>query len=155
MAIQQRAWTLSGIQATSGGRHLIVPRLIAGLPLLLIGLAHVFDDSARMTPLVEAAGLPAVSLLSPTAVAIEIIAGTLLLLGLYARLGSVLAIPTMAVATYAHLAIDIWPNPNEPPIALPLIVIACAAYILWRGAGSWSVDRLTAGRKPARDQSPR
>ena len=129
------------LQVTGGERHIIVPRLAAGLPLLAIGLAHVFDASAPMRPLVEAAGIPAATVLSPTAVAVEILAGTLLLVGLYARLGALLAIPTMAVAVYTHLAIDAWPNGEEPPIALPVVVLACAGYVLWRGAGAWSLDR--------------
>ena len=131
------------IQATGGERHIILPRLVAGLPLLAIGLAHVFDDTAPMRPLVEAAGLPAAALLSPLAVAIEIVAGALLLLGLYARLGGLLTVPTMLVAIYAHLAIDVWPNAGheEPPLALPIVVLAAAVYVLLRGAGAWSLDR--------------
>jgi uncharacterized membrane protein YphA (DoxX/SURF4 family) len=45
-------------------------------------------------------------------------------------------------ALYAHVVIDVWPNgpDNEPPMALPLAVMACAAYVLWRGAGRWSLD---------------
>ena len=48
----------------------------------------------------------------------------------------------MAVAVYSHLAIDVWPNgaENEPPLVLPLAVLAGALYILWRGAGRWSLD---------------
>lgn len=130
------------IQATTGERHLLIPRLIAGLPLLLIGLAHVVDDTAPMRPLVEAAGFPAPALLSPIAVVAEIVAGALLLIGFYAELGALLAVATMAAAVYAHLAIDVWPNEaGEPPLALPLLVLAGAAYVLWRGAGAWSLDR--------------
>ena len=99
-----------------------------------------------MRPLVEAANLPAPALLSPLAVAVEVVAGLLILAGFYARLGAALAIPTMAVAVYAHIAIDVWPNgaDNEPPILLPIVVIACAGYVLWRGAGRWSLDRLAS-----------
>jgi uncharacterized membrane protein YphA (DoxX/SURF4 family) len=100
-----------------------------------------------MRPLVEAAGLPASAILSPVAVAAEVIAGTMLLLGLYARLGAVIAISTMAVAVYAHLAIDVWPNESEPPILLPVIVLVSAGYVLARGAGLWSLDRRLASRK--------
>jgi putative oxidoreductase len=141
MATRSTGWALSDLSSAGNERHLIAVRLVAGLPLLLIGLAHVFDDAAPMRPLVEAAGLPAASVLSPAAVGIEIVAGVLLLLGLYARLGALLAIPTMAVAAYAHLAIDTWPNSaGEPPILLPVLVFASAAYVLLRGAGAWSID---------------
>ena len=132
------------LQSNRGERHIILPRLVSGLPLLAIGLAHVFNPSTPMMPLVEAADLPAAAILSPIAVAAEILAGTLLLLGAYARLGALLAIPTMAVAFYAHLVIDVWPNgaSNEPPVLLPLAVLACATYVLWRGAGAWSIDSV-------------
>lgn len=128
-------------------RHLMIARLVAGVPLLGIGVMHVVAPETPMRPLVEAAGLPLPSLLAPVAVAFEIVAGVSLLVGAWARLGlgALLAIPTMAVAAYAHLAIDIWPNSGgEPPLALPLSVLACAAYVLWRGAGRWSLDARAA-----------
>jgi uncharacterized membrane protein YphA (DoxX/SURF4 family) len=146
MAAQNLGWALTDVRSTGTERHLIVVRLAAGLPLLLIGLAHVFDSSAPMRPLVEAANLPAAAVLSPVGVAVEILTGILLLIGLYARLGALLAIATMAVAVYAHVAIDVWPNPaGEPPIALPIIVLVCAAYLFARGAGAWSVDARSTG----------
>jgi uncharacterized membrane protein YphA (DoxX/SURF4 family) len=146
MATQTRSWAFSGLQSTGGERHLIIPRAVAGLPLLLIGLMHVFDSTAPMRPIVEAANIPAAAVLSPIGVAAEIVAGTLLLLGLYARLGGLIAIPAMLVAVYAHIVIDVWPNTaqEEPPLALPLVVMACAAYVLVRGAGAWSLDRRFA-----------
>lgn len=48
-----------------------------------------------MRPLVEAAGFPFAPVISPVAVAFEIVAGLSLLLGLGARVGAFLAIPTM------------------------------------------------------------
>jgi putative oxidoreductase len=143
MATQYRSWRLQQLQATSGERHLIVPRLVAGVPLFGIGLIHVFDPGAPMQPLVEAAGFPAPEILSPLAVAFELAAGAMLLIGLLARLGALLAIPVMVGAVYVHLAIGVWPNgaSNEPPIVLPIVVVACAAYVVWRGPGRWSLDR--------------
>lgn len=75
-------------------------------------------------------------------VATEIVAGALLLLGLCARVAALVAIPTMLGAVYAHLAIGVWPNgpEREPPMALPIAVMVCAAYVVWRGAGRWSLD---------------
>jgi putative oxidoreductase len=131
------------LRATQPYRHMLLPRVVAGVPLLGIGLAHVFVAEASMLPLVEAAGFPFATLVSPIAVAVEIVAGISLLLGLWARVGGFLAIPTMLGAVYAHLVIDVWPNgaENEPPLALPIIVMAASAYVLWRGAGRWSLDR--------------
>ena len=131
------------IRATGAYRHTLLPRIVAGVPLLGIGLVHVAVPEAPMRPLVEAAGFPFAAIVSPTAVAFEIAAGLSLLLGFWARVGGLLAIPTMLGAVYAHLVIDVWPNgpENEPPLLLPIAVTVCAAYVLWRGAGRWSLDR--------------
>jgi putative oxidoreductase len=148
MSIRTLSTNVFESRRTGSHRHMVAPRVIAGLPLLFIGLIHVVDPELRMDPLVEAAGLPFVSVLAPLAVAAEIVAGVSLLLGAFARIGALIAIPTMLVAVYAHLTIDVWPNgaENEPPIVLPIAVALCAAYVLWRGAGRWSVDRWRAGR---------
>ena len=48
----------------------------------------------------------------------------------------------MSVASYVHLVADdpeVFPlQPHEPVV--PLAVIAMAAYLVWRGGGSGSVD---------------
>ncbi|MEX2446635.1 MAG: DoxX family membrane protein [Dehalococcoidia bacterium] len=134
---------LRRIRATAGHRHILVPRLIAGVPLLGIGAVHVLDPQLRMGPLVEAASIPFATAIAPLGVAFEIVAGLSLLLGLWSRIGGLIAAATMAVAAYAHLAIDVWPNgaENEPPMALPIVVGMAAAYVVWRGAGRWSLDR--------------
>src|SRR5690606_2580885 len=107
-------------RATGRHRHTVIPRVVAGLPLLGIGLIHVVDPELRMDPLVEAAGIPLAGVVAPLAVGVEIIAGLSLLLGYWARLGGLLAVTMMLVAAYAHLAIEVWPNgaENEPPLAL-------------------------------------
>lgn len=143
--------TRERIRATAPYRHVIVARIVAGVPLLGIGFAHVFAPDAPMRPLAEAAGFPFPAVVSPVGVAIEIVAGLSLLLGLWARIGALLAIPVMLGAVYAHLVIDVWPNgpENEPPIALPVAVLVAAAYVLWRGAGRWSLDRRREPRDPS------
>jgi len=130
------------VRATGAHRHVLVPRLIAGLPLLGVGLVHIIDPALRMQPLVEAAGFPLPAFVAALAVAAEIVAGLALIIGFWARVGAVLAVGNMLGAVYAHLAIDVWPNgaENEPPLALPIAVLLCAAYVLWRGAGRWSLD---------------
>jgi uncharacterized membrane protein YphA (DoxX/SURF4 family) len=135
------------MRATTPHRRLLVARLVAGLPLLGIGLAHVFAAEAPMRPLVEAAGFPLPALLSPLAVAAEIVAGVALVAGRWTRGGAVLAVPVMLGAVYAHLVIGVWPNgaDREPPLALPVVVIAAAGYVLWRGTGRWPLDRRPTG----------
>lgn len=136
-----RGLTPHRLRSTAPYRHMLLPRIVAGVPLLGIGLAHVFDPTAPMRPLVEAAGFPLAAIVAPVGVTILILAGVSVLLGLWARVGAFLAIPVMMGAVYAHLVIDVWPNPEEPPLALPIVVMVGAAYVLWRGAGRWSLDQ--------------
>ena len=143
------------VRATGSHRRTIVPRLLGGLPLLVIGVAHLADPGAPMRPLVEAAGFPLAGLLSPVAVAAESLAGLSLLLGFWARIGGLFAIPTMLGAIYAHLVIGVWPNgaEREPPLLLPVVVLLCAVAVVRLGAGRWSVDRHhIASRLGARRQ---
>jgi putative oxidoreductase len=130
------------LRATAGHRLTVIPRIVAGVPLLAIGLVHIVAPDFGMRPLVEAAGIPFGAVVSPVAVGFEVVAALSLLLGLWARVGALLAIPTMTGAAYAHLAIGDWPNgaENEPPLALPIVVALAAAFVLWRGAGRWSLD---------------
>lgn len=118
----------------------LVVRAIAAAPLIGVGLAHVFKPGQGMLPLAQALGLPGAEVLAPIAVAIEIVAGLSFLLGAWVRIGALLAIPVMLVAFYAHLVLTVWPAPNAPPFALPLVILACAGWLLWRGAGRLSLD---------------
>ena len=74
---------------------------------------------------------------------LEIALGALLLVGAYARPAAAMVIGMMVVATYVHIKVDdptLFPlQPSEPII--PIVVIVLAAYVLWRGAGAWSLDQ--------------
>ena len=73
--------------------------------------------------------------------------GLILAVGFLDRPGGVVVIGIMIVATYVHSVVDnpsLFPlQPKEPII--PLIVIVMSIFILWRGAGAWSMD-WKAGR---------
>jgi len=132
------------LRATEPSRHLLLPRVIAGVPLLVSGLTHLLVPEAPLRPLVEAAGFPLAAVISPIAVAVKIVAGVSLLLGLWARIAGLVAVPIMLGAIYSHLVIDVWPNApemQEPPMVAPVTVLVAAAYVAWRGAGRWSLDR--------------
>ena len=72
----------------------------------------------------------------------EILTALLLIFGFLSRIGGLVVVGSMIVATYVHLVIDdpaLFPfQPNEP--ILPLIVFVMGFYIQWRGGGSWSID---------------
>ena len=76
--------------------------------------------------------------------------GAGLAVGAFVRPAAVVVMGIMVVATYVHLVVDdssLFPlQPSEPII--PLIVIVMGVFILWRGAGAWSLD-LRATRAAA------
>ncbi len=89
-----------------------------------------------------AAGLPFYTLSRLSVPYVEMAAGALLLVGVYARVVGTVVLGIMIVATYVHLVVDdpsLFPlQPSEPVI--PITVVILTAYILWRGAGAWSSD---------------
>jgi uncharacterized membrane protein YphA (DoxX/SURF4 family) len=89
-----------------------------------------------------AAGIPLVWLAKWAVPLLEIGAGLALLVGVLTRMVALIIIGIMSVAVYAHLVVEdpsMFPfQPNEPVV--PLAVMAMAAYLVWRGGGSGSVD---------------
>jgi putative oxidoreductase len=117
-------------------KHVIVARVLAGGLLLVFGLMHLLG-MAPLRPILEGAGMPAPGLGAVLIPLMQVIAGASLLAGFYARVGAGLAIAVMLGALFTHLTHD-WPD--EPPMVMPIVVLAAAAYVLWRGGGAWSVD---------------
>jgi len=117
--------------------HLAIVRITAAVPLLGIGAMHL-TGAAPMRPIIDAAGLPMPALGAIAAPLGEILAGILLVSGAASRLGALLGAVIMAVALYAHIVAD-WPD--EPPLPLPIAVLALCLYIAIRGGGRWSIDR--------------
>jgi uncharacterized membrane protein YphA (DoxX/SURF4 family) len=73
---------------------------------------------------------------------VELALGIILALGIFARPAVMVVMGIMLVATYVHIVVDdpsLFPlQPSEPII--PLVVIAMSVYLLFRGAGAWSMD---------------
>ncbi len=81
--------------------------------------------------------------------AAEMLIGVLLLLGVFARLGALVAMPMMIVATYVHIVVkdpNLFPLQPEEPF-IPVVVLALSGYVLCRGAGSWSLDLVSTLRR--------
>lgn len=134
------------LRTTGPQRHLIIARIVAGVPLLLTGLAQALVPEADLRALMDAAGFPFAAVIAPIGIAVKIVAGALLLLGAWARLAGAAAVPIMLAALYAHAVIDAWPGGPElePPLVAPIAVLLGGAYVAWRGAGRWSLDRRRA-----------
>jgi uncharacterized membrane protein YphA (DoxX/SURF4 family) len=132
----------------NNNKLLIVPRLLAALPLLGLGVMH-FIDPGHMRDILTASGLPMVELSVYAAPAAEIVAGALLLLGFYARIGGLLGAGTMLPAIYstvvlAKMTVATLPKgmtevPSVPPLPLPIIVLVCSLIVVALGGGVWSL----------------
>jgi uncharacterized membrane protein YphA (DoxX/SURF4 family) len=114
----------------------MVLRLAAGLVLTGYSVLYL-SGVLSMRPLLEAAGLPLPGVSVVVTPIFNLLAGVMLLSGAYARVGALLACESMAVAIYA---LAVAGTPADPPIALPIAVLAASVYIAWRGGGAWSVD---------------
>ena len=130
------------LRKTDDSKLTIAPRLIAALPLIAIGIGHLVDPGSFRL-ILDGAGIPMLDVNLIVAPVVEIAAGILLLVGLFARAGGLAAASTMLVALYSHAVIDpsIFPETMAmPPIILPLAVLASALWVAYAGAGKWSMD---------------
>lgn len=130
------------LRKTNQSKTTIGPRLIAALPLIVIGIGHLVEPESFRHILVGS-GIPMPDLNLVVAPVVEVAAGILLLVGLFARVGGLAAISTMVVALYSHAVIDMSVLPEAmamPPIILPLAVLASAIWVTYTGAGRWSID---------------
>ncbi len=79
----------------------------------------------------------------------EVLAGILLLVGLYSRMAALAAATMMIVATYVHLVVhdpDLFPLQPEAP-TIPIVALLLCGYVLWRGGASWSADLRSTARE--------
>lgn len=136
------------LRRTGSTKWLIVPRLVVALPLVVFGSFHL----TGMTPLMEIllrAGIPLPEINYYLAPVVMVLSGLSVGLGFYARIGALAASFSMLVATYSKLVIEEWPGTMQPPLALPLVVLAACVIVLILGAGKWSFDRRSFDRNSA------
>jgi uncharacterized membrane protein YphA (DoxX/SURF4 family) len=151
---------VNAITKTTDNKFLVVPRILAGLPMLGFGVLH-FVKPDHFREIMIASGIPMVDVnlyAAPTAL---VIGGVLLLLGLFARVGGLLGIATMAGAIYSTvilsgMAVADLPGglteiPKVPPLPLPVVVTVASLVVLVLGGGAWSLDRKNQSKQAAKD----
>ena len=80
---------------------------------------------------------------------VELIAGTLITLGLFTRLAAFIAAGEMAIGYfYMHFPQGFWPVVNKGEVAILFCFIFL--YLAAAGAGAWSVDSLRRRNAPIR-----
>ena len=139
--------TLNDIRQTSNNK------LAGGIRLLLAILFLMTGAMKLLVPMLAdawsgqllAANLPLYSITQWAVPFLEMLLGVVLATGGFVRPAVVVVMGIMVVATYVHVVVDdpsLFPlQPSEPII--PLIVIVLSLYLLWKGAGAWSLDLRT------------
>ena len=143
---------LGTIRKTADERLLGTARILLGVIFISTGSMKFLVPMlwAAWSAQLAQAGIPFQTLNLYFVPVAEMVIGVLLLLGVFARLGALVAIPMMIVATYVHIVVNdpnLFPLQPEEPI-IPIVVLALSGYVLWRGAGSWSLDLSSTRRQP-------
>jgi uncharacterized membrane protein YphA (DoxX/SURF4 family) len=150
--------TLHDLRETRADRLAGVTRLVLGVLFVMTGLMKLLVPmlAEAWSGQLLAAGLPFYALTRWAVPFVEVGVGILLLVGLCARLAAFVVLAMMIVATYVHLVVDdpaLFPLQPSAPV-IPLGVIVLVAYVLWRGAGSWSLERPPPSPERVRPRPP-
>ena len=139
---------LNAIRSTTDDKILGILRIFLGGLIVMTGLMKLFVPVLReaFSSQLLAANIPFYALTFRLVPITEVVVGVFLILGLFSRIGGLVVINMMLVATYVHLVVDdpdLFPLQPEEPI-IPLVSIAVAVYVVWRGGGAWSIDQKPA-----------
>jgi len=126
-------------------RMLSVLRIVAALVFITFGTMKLFNHPPLPT------GMPPIPLMSKLGLAgtLELIGGSLMLIGLFTRPVAFILCGEMAVAYFqGHFPNSFWPTTNmgTPAILYCFIYL----YLVFAGAGAWSVDAMIARSRVGR-----
>jgi uncharacterized membrane protein YphA (DoxX/SURF4 family) len=136
--------TLDDIRTTTDNKLAGSIRILLAVLFLMTGAMKLLIPmlAEAWSGQLLAANIPLHTVSRWTVPFLEIAIGAVLALGAFVRPAVVVVMGIMVVATYVHLVVDdpaLFPlQPSEPII--PLMVIVLSVYVLWRGAGAWSLD---------------
>ncbi len=132
------------IRTTSDNKLAGTIRILLGMLFLMTGAMKLLIPmlGEAWSGQLLAADIPLYTVSRWTVPFLEMALGAVLAVGAFVRPAAVVVMGIMVVATYVHLVVDdpsLFPlQPREPII--PLTVIGMSVYVLWRGAGAWSLD---------------
>jgi putative oxidoreductase len=123
-------------------RMLSAIRIVAGLIFISFGTMKLFN----YPPLPQ--GMPPISLMSQAGIAgvLEVVGGTLIVIGLLTRPVAFILAGEMAVAYFQfHAPQSFWPSVNMGVGAIMYCFLFL--YLMVAGGGVWSIDTLIARRQ--------
>ncbi len=135
---------LDRLRTTSDNSIGGVLRLLLGVAFFMAGILKVIVPSLAQafSGQLSAANIPLQDIVIFAFPIVEMVLGVLLVVGFHTRLSASAAAVSMIVATYVHVAVEdpsLFPLQPVAPIG-PLMLLAMALYVLWRGGGAWSLD---------------
>lgn len=135
---------MKNLTHTKASTLLAINRILLGVIFLMTGIMKIgFEQfgSAWGIQLHEAQ-IPYPNLVFWLIPILEISLGTLVLIGIYSRIGAAFILPIMIVAIYVHLVVEnpaAFPAQPQIPI-MPVIIFVMGLFTLIKGAGKWSWD---------------
>lgn len=140
-----RRWTV-----TSAPRAVILIRLIVGLVFLSEGIQKFLYPAELGVGRFTKIGIPSPEVLAPFVGAIEIVFGTLIIIGLLTRLAAIFLFINMLVAIYSTkipILVDkgFWAMAHEARTDWSMLL--GSLFLLIVGAGAWSIDARLSGRR--------
>ena len=132
------------LRKTSSDKIGGVLRLLLGVVFFMAGILKVIVPSLgqAFSGQLIAASIPLQSIVIFSFPIVEMVIGVLLVVGFHTRLSAAAAAVSMLVATYVHAVVEdsaLFPLQPVEPIG-PLMLLAMALYVLWKGGGAWSID---------------
>jgi putative oxidoreductase len=133
-------------------KAILLIRILVGWVFLAEGIQKfLFPDSLGVGRFVKI-GIPWPQVMAPFVGVVEIVCGSLLLIGLITRLATVPLLIDMAVALYSTKIVTFakngfWGTLHETRTDLSMLL--GLIFLLLVGGGAWSLDAWLAGRRDA------
>ena len=149
------------LQHTKNSKLLLLPRLLAGGPLLVFSIMH-FKNPEHLRNILTASGIPFVEINAFVATVTLLFAGLMLLSGFLSRIGGLLGIATMLPAIYSTVVLmrmtpenlpgGLTEVPFVPPMPLPVMTLIMSLIVVVFGGGlsvDWMMSRHSATAESA------
>ena len=128
------------LQQTTPRKIILLPRLFAGVPLVVFSAMH-FMNPQHLREILTAGGVPMVEVNIWAASSAEMLGGVLLLTGFFARVGGLLGVGTMMPAILTTVRLASLPDaPTVPPLPVPIVVLVASTIVMVLGGGAWGGD---------------
>jgi uncharacterized membrane protein YphA (DoxX/SURF4 family) len=141
---------LKQMMNTTAPRGVVLVRLIVGMVFLSEGIQKFLYPAELGVGRFTKIGIPSPEVLAPFVGGIEIVCGTLIIVGLLTRIAAIFLFVNMLVAIYSTkipILIDkgFWAMAHEARTDWSMLL--GSLFLLIVGAGAWSIDARLSGRR--------